>query len=171
MIRLKPILPDLIQPNLKLIFCGTAPSHRSAEENAYYAHPGNRFWQVLHDIRLTPHQLIPKNYELLLEYGIGLTDLVKYAKGGDAELRSGDYDIQGVQSKIEKYQPLIVAFTSKQAGKTYLGRPVDYGRQKEKIGQTILFVLPSTSGRGRGYWSINPWEELRQLVFDLDRSF
>ena len=165
------ILPDLIRPNLKLVLCGTAAGHRSAEEKAYYAHPNNLFWQVLHDTRLTPIRLVPRGFKQLLDYGIGLTDLVKYAKGGDAELSSGDYDIVGFQAKIKKYQPLITAFTSKQAGKTYLGRQVDYGLQEEKIGQTILFVLPSTSGSGRGYWKIEPWEELRNLVLKLDRSY
>lgn len=170
MIRQEPILPDLLQPNLKLVFCGTAPSHRSAEKKAYYAYPGNRFWQTLHEIGLTPSQLAPKDFEKLLDYRIGLTDLVKYAKGGDSELRSGDYDIQGFRAKIEQNQPLIVAFTSKQAGKTFLGRPVDYGRQEEKIDQTILIVLPSTSGRGRGYWRIDPWKELSQLVQKLNQK-
>ena len=170
MVSQETILPDLLKPHLKLVFCGTAASHRSAEEKAYYAHPGNRFWQTLHDVRLTPSKLLPEEYKLLLDYGIGLTDLVKYAKGGDSELRSGDYDIQSFLLKIEQYQPLIVAFTSKQAGKTFLGRQVDYCLQEEMIGHTILFVLPSTSGRGRGYWSIKPWQQLRQLLIDLDRK-
>ena len=52
----KPILPDLLQPGLALVFCGTAAGRRSAAEGAYYAHPGNLFWRALHAVQLTPRQ-------------------------------------------------------------------------------------------------------------------
>ena len=41
------ILPDVLQPGLALVFCGTAAGKRSAAERAYYAHPGNMFWRAL----------------------------------------------------------------------------------------------------------------------------
>ncbi|HET6586644.1 MAG TPA: mismatch-specific DNA-glycosylase, partial [Oleiagrimonas sp.] len=42
----RPVLPDLLRAGLGLVFCGTAPSRRSAAEGAYYAHPGNYFWRA-----------------------------------------------------------------------------------------------------------------------------
>ncbi|MFC7609612.1 uracil-DNA glycosylase family protein [Teichococcus aestuarii] len=43
-----PVLPDLLAPGLRLVFCGSAPGLVSAARGAYYAHPGNRFWGILH---------------------------------------------------------------------------------------------------------------------------
>ncbi|KMQ85089.1 g:t u mismatch-specific dna glycosylase, partial [Lasius niger] len=81
-----PILPDVLAPSLKLVFCGTAPSRRSASEQAYYAHPGNRFWPALYQSRLTPQQLAAHEFRLLLQWGMGLTDLAKHHYGNDNEL-------------------------------------------------------------------------------------
>ena len=43
-------LPDILQPNLKVVFCGTAAGDASAKKRAYYAGPGNRFWKTLHEV-------------------------------------------------------------------------------------------------------------------------
>ena len=56
------ILPDVLQPGLKLVLCGTAPSRRSAADGAYYAHPGNYFWRALHEAGLTPRQFVPSEF-------------------------------------------------------------------------------------------------------------
>ena len=64
-----PILPDLLQPGLDLVFCGTAAGRRSAEEGAYYAHPGNLFWRTLHAVALTPRLFAPAEYPLLPALG------------------------------------------------------------------------------------------------------
>jgi TDG/mug DNA glycosylase family protein len=65
-----PILPDVLQPNLKVVFCGTAVSRRSAEVGAYYAGRGNRFWEMLHRSGLTPRKLAPHKFPAVLEFGI-----------------------------------------------------------------------------------------------------
>ena len=33
------VLPDVLAPDLHVVFCGTAPGTRSARDGAYYAHP------------------------------------------------------------------------------------------------------------------------------------
>ena len=77
------VLSDLLQHSLRLVLCGTAAGTTSAAERAYYAHPQNKFWKILHETRLTPEQLQPRQYRSLLQHGIGLTDLVKVAAGMD----------------------------------------------------------------------------------------
>jgi TDG/mug DNA glycosylase family protein len=67
------MLDDLLQPNLLVVFCGTAAGSRSATLKEYYAGRGNRFWEVLATTKLTPRQLAPSEYGLLPTYGIGLT--------------------------------------------------------------------------------------------------
>lgn len=154
------ILPDVLQPGLKLVFCGTAAGKRSAAERAYYAHPGNLFWRALFETELTPRQLVPSEFPQLPDYGIGLTDLAKRHSGNDDELPRDAFDVPALITKIEHYAPRLLAFTSKNAARAALGHVVDYGLQHESIGGTKLFVLPSPSGQARGHWDLAPWRVL-----------
>ncbi len=154
------ILPDLLAPNLKIIFCGTAPGTQSARAKAYYAGRGNRFWKTLYEIGLTPRQLMPQEYPELLLYGLGLTDLSKTSFGQDETLSFSNEDRESLKAKIERYQPQILAFTSKNAGQQFLKRPVCFGLQDAPIGKTKVFVLPSTSGLAIRYWNIQHWKKL-----------
>ena len=155
-----PILPDLLQPGLRLVFCGTAASRRSAVEGAYYAHPGNLFWRALHAVQLTPRQFAPAEFPLLPTLGIGLTDLAKHHRGNDDELPREAFDVLALRAKIERHAPRLLAFTSKAAARVVLGHSVGYGWQREHIHETQLYVLPSPSGQARGHWDIRPWQEL-----------
>ena len=164
-----PLLPDLLQPGLALVICGTAAGHRSAEMRAYYAHRSNRFWRILAETMLTPRQLAPGEYPLLPSFGIGLTDLAKYYSGADSGLSDGDLDVAGFRAKVEAVSPRILALNGKTAATLVVGsrRPIDYGRQSVCFGQTIVFVLPSTSGRAGGYWDAEPWYDCARLVQEL----
>ncbi len=155
-----PVLPDLLQPGLELVFCGTAPSRRSAAERAYYAHPGNFFWRALAEAGFTPRRLAPAEYPLLPDYGIGLTDLAKHHSGNDADLPAGAFDTAALVARIETFRPRFLAFTSKNAARTALGHAVAYGMQTETIGHSAVCVLPSPSGQARRFWDIEPWREL-----------
>ena len=66
-----PILPDVLGPGLRIVFCGYAPGTASARAGAYYAGPGNRFWTTLHQVDLTPVLLRPAEFARLPEFGIG----------------------------------------------------------------------------------------------------
>ena len=157
------VLPDVLQPGLTLVFCGTAAGKRSAAERAYYAHPGNLFWRALFETGLTPRQLAPAEFPLLPGYGIGLTDLAKRHSGNDDELPRDAFDVPALTAKIERHQPQLLAFTSKNAARAALGHVTAYGLQDETIGATRLFVLPSPSGQARGHWTAAPWLALGQL--------
>ena len=163
--RKQPILPDVLQPRLKLVFCGTAPSRRSAAAGAYYAHPGNHFWRALHEAGLTPRLYAPSEFRLLAELGIGLTDLAKCHSGNDSELPDDAFDVPALLARIKRYAPRVLAFTSKNAAHAVLQRRIfAYGPQFEYIGTTAVHVLPSPSGQARGYWDISPWKALAQAL-------
>ena len=81
-----PILPDVLAPGLRVVFCGYAPGTASARAGAYYAGPGNRFWLTLHEVGLTPLLLLPAEFARLPEFGLGLTDASKTASGSDREV-------------------------------------------------------------------------------------
>ena len=162
------VLPDLLEPGLKLVFCGTAPGYQSAQREAYYAGTGNLFYPTLAKCGFSPAQLEPKEYPALLTYGIGLTDLVKTAFGMDSDLEDEDYDTAAFKKKILKYQPRFVCFNGKQAAHVYFNlkstRELSYGIQRATIGKTTLFVAPSTSRRAAVYWDEQYWRQLKGLV-------
>lgn len=160
------LVPDLLAANLRLVFCGTAPSKASAAAKAYYAKPGNKFWPTLHQVGITPRRFSPQEYPALLDLSIGLTDLCKVHSGVDAELPDGAFDLDTFRRKLARYQPAMVAFTSKNAGQSALGRPVDYGLQEDVWGGTRLFVLPSPSGLATRFFDVEVWRELARDLQD-----
>jgi TDG/mug DNA glycosylase family protein len=161
------ILPDVLRPGLRLVFCGTAAGKRSAAERAYYAHPGNMFWRALFEAGLTPRQLAPAEFLKLADFGIGLTDLAKRHAGNDSELPQDAFDVPALIAKIERHAPRMLAFTSKHAARAVLDRAVNYGLQDKTIAGTQLFVLPSPSGQARGHWNLQPWQALGECVRKL----
>jgi len=159
------MLPDLLKPNLKIVFCGTAAGDVSASRQEYYAGPGNKFYPILFKTGLTERHLEPSEYESLLNYDIGLTDVVKIQSGNDDVLKKESFDVKGFIDKMVKYKPDIVAFNGKKSASYILGyngrtSKVEYGDQNATIGSTELFVLPSTSGAASGYWEEKYWFEL-----------
>lgn len=154
------VLPDVLGPGMRVVFCGTAPGATSARARAYYAGPGNRFWLTLHEVGLTPDLLAPAEFARLPEFGIGLTDISKTASGSDAEVGSRGFDRKRLAAAIAGAAPGHLAFNGKNAARAALGRAVVYGVQTETIGGASVWVLPSTSGAARGFWDIGPWRDL-----------
>jgi TDG/mug DNA glycosylase family protein len=160
------VLPDVLTPGLKVVFCGMAAGLKSAEAGAYFAGPGNSFWTTLHKIGLTDRELVPREYTQVTRYGIGLTDLVKWQAGMDKNIKVISEDVDGLRRRIQQYAPEVLAFNGKKAAKMFFGRRrVEYGRQPETIGSTLIFVLPSTSAAARRYWDVRYWQELERAVF------
>jgi TDG/mug DNA glycosylase family protein len=158
---MKHVLEDLLRPNLRVVICGTAAGTRSARMGAYYAGPGNKFWRTIHAIGLTPRLVDPEDWRSLDALGIGFTDMAKHHFGMDKDLPAGCFDAGRLRAAIEEIQPGALAFNGKAAAQAFLGtKPIDYGRQVERIGKTAIWVLPSTSGAASGAWSVGPWQEL-----------
>lgn len=165
----KYVLPDLLAHGLRLVICGSAAGSASARAKAYYAGPGNRFWQVLFDIGLTPRRLDPGDFRLLLDHGIGLTDMAKTVSGPDSSLpRTADAPDR-LRATIRRYRPQVLAFNGKRAAAAFQGTTtdrIDYGRQDAGLGPTAIHVLPSTSAAARRYWDPLPWQMLANAVRD-----
>jgi TDG/mug DNA glycosylase family protein len=168
------LVPDVLAPGLDLVFCGTAPSPISYRERAYYANPGNQFWRTLHVVGLLPEPFEPKRYPEVLRHGIGLTDLNKTEYGSDHELSPAAMDARLLRTKLRRYRPAAVAFTSKHAGSLFFdAKALAYGRQPDAVvatlGDAVLrgiayFVLASPSGRARSWWTIEPWRDAATFV-------
>ena len=169
------ILPDILEPGLTTVFCGSAASSASARLGAYYAGPGNRFWQALYEAGLTPSLLTPAEFRRLPEYDIGITDLAKHESGIDIALSSNAYDAGALLTKIETFKPRHLAFSGKRPAGIFLREALGfglngYGEQAATIGETRIFVLPSPSGAARRWWSIEPWIRLGETHRAVSRQ-
>lgn len=154
----------MLKSELDIIFCGSRPGDKSAKEKAYYAHPGNKFWPILHEIGLLPRRFAPTEFALVHDYGIGLTDLGKDSHGQDKGWKATEEDVQRLRAQVLEWQPKVLAFTSKTSAQYFLGKKIEYGRQPDKIGQTVIFALPSTSGANSARWDKTYWHELGRYI-------
>lgn len=162
-----PILPDLLRPGLDLVFCGTAAGTVSAARGAYYAHPQNKFWRVLHETGLTSRRLAPEEFPALWEYGIGLTDIAKHAFGMDRELPRGALGADAVaalKARIAETRPGILAFTSLTGGRRVMGAKAAFGPQAQRLGETEVWIMPSPSPTAHWNWDAALWRKLAKRV-------
>jgi double-stranded uracil-DNA glycosylase len=142
-------IPDVIAPGLAVLFCGINPGLYSAATGHHFARPGNRFWPALHDAGFTDRRLHPSEQALLLEWGLGVTNLVDRATARAdeltaAELRAGGRALGG---KARRFRPEWVAVVGVTAYRTAFGRPqARTGEQPDRLGGARVWVLPNPSG-------------------------
>jgi TDG/mug DNA glycosylase family protein len=143
-------LPDYLQPGLRLVFVGFNPSERAAAVGHYYAGRGNLFWPILYESGILPEPLTYVEDERVLQFGIGLTDLVKRPTRSSADLslteaRAGALVLQ---QKLLACAPDMVCFNGKGVYAWYSRQTtVPLGLQPDRIGCSGVFVVPSTSAR------------------------
>ena len=142
-------LPDVIAPDLDVLFCGINPSLMSAARGHHFARPGNRFWPALHLAGLTPRRLTPDEDGLLPGFGLGVTNVVARptrtaAELTTAELREGADELADL---VARYRPRVVAVLGITAWRLAFHRPkAALGRQPVRIGGAETWVAPNPSG-------------------------
>jgi TDG/mug DNA glycosylase family protein len=143
------ILPDYLRPGLDVVFVGFNPGDRSAQIGHYYAGRGNQFWNFLWQSGLTPERLQPEEDDRVVEFGLGLTDVVKRWSPSASSLRTADYrrGARLLMLKLQKTSPKVVAFNGKMAYEKFSGHKAPLGLQSRKLAGARVFVLPCTSGR------------------------
>jgi TDG/mug DNA glycosylase family protein len=158
------VLPDVLGPGLRVVFCGSAAGTVSARRGAYYAGPGNKFWATLFEVGLTPRRLEPCEFASALDHGIGLTDLCKDRCGSDATIGRDAFDVVGLGSRLAAAAPGVVAFNGVRAAREALGEIDGYGRQSRRVAGAPTWVLPSTSGAANRWWDFAVWRDLAAVV-------
>ena len=142
-------LPDVIAPDLDILFVGINPSLMSAARGHHFARPGNRFWPALHLAGLTPRRLIPDEDRELLEYGIGVTNIVARPTRAAAELSVSELraGAAALGDLVAEYRPRVVAVLGITAWRAAFDRPkAIIGRQPERVGGAETWVAPNPSG-------------------------
>lgn len=142
-------IQDVIAPNLKILFCGINPGLYSAAVGHNFARPGNRFWPTMFKAGFTGRLLSPYEERKLLEYGYGITNIVKRATASADELSKEEL-IEGakkLKSRVRRYAPEYLAVVGLTAYRTAFKSPkAIIGLQEEKIANTRIWVLPNPSG-------------------------
>jgi len=144
-----PDLPDYLRRGLRLVFVGFNPGERSARVGHYYAGRGNQFWNFLFESGLTPVHLKPEDDHRILEFGIGLTDIVKRWSNSISGLSKEDvcHGVPALKSKLLDASPAAIAFNGKAAFEWFQRSKAELGAQHSLFGSSRIYVLPSTSGR------------------------
>src|SRR5438309_9099474 len=110
-------VPDVLAPDLRVVFCGINPGRVSAAAGAHFANPRNDFWRLLHDAGFTPRVLEPTEQRLLLDYGCGVTNAAYRTTPGSGDLRRADFD--GSAERLARIagelRPRVIAFVGKEA--------------------------------------------------------
>jgi double-stranded uracil-DNA glycosylase len=161
---------DLIDYDLKVLFCGINPGIWSGATGFHFAKPGNRFWKVLHLAGFTDRQLHPSEEYELLERGYGITSFCKRTTARADELTAEEF-IEGgklLVKKLEKYKPRTLAVLGITAFRTAFRQPkAKLGLQDEKIAGARVWLLPNPSGLNAHYQANDLaalFRELREAV-------
>lgn len=147
-------VPDIIAHGLKILFCGINPGLYSGAVGHHFARPGNRFWPALHQAGFTDEQLSPYEERELLKLGYGITNFVERATATADKLSTQEI-IEGgarLEVRVKRYRPRYVAVLGITAYRTAFKRPkAIIGKQNERIGDSLIWVLPNPSGLNAHY--------------------
>jgi double-stranded uracil-DNA glycosylase len=165
----KSAVPDVLAPGLDVVFCGINPGLHSDAKAAHFANPRNGFWRLLHAAGFTPRLVAPSEQFDVLAFRIGITNAAYRTTRGSSDLRKGDF--AGSADRLARLalelDPRAIAFVGKEAYRGPFGGRPEHGLQERRLGETLLFVLPSTSPAN----AAAPWDErlrwfraLRELV-------
>jgi TDG/mug DNA glycosylase family protein len=140
-------VPDVLGPDLDVVFCGINPGRVSDAAKAHFANPRNDFWRLLHQAGFTPRQLEPGEQFELPRYGVGATNAAYRTTPGSSDLRRADFlgSAERLETLARELRPRFIGFVGKEAYRGTFGERADLGLQGRRLADTSLFVLPSTS--------------------------
>src|SRR5215472_6379278 len=158
-------VPDVLAPGLRVVFVGINPGRVSGAAGAHFANPRNDFWRLLHASGFTSHLYEPEEQFALLEEGIGVTNAAYRTTPGSGDLRRADFagSAERLEGIARELRPRWRAFVGKEAYRGAFGTRPELGLQERTLGDTRLFVLPSTSPANAAV----PWDVRRRWFEEL----
>ena len=157
---------DVIATDLRVLFSGINPGLYTAAVGHHFARPGNRFWPALYAAGFTERVLSPFDERELLKSGYGITNVVMRATASADSLTREEIVAGGekLRAKVLRYRPRVLAVLGLGAYRTAFNQPkATVGRQEERLGATVLWVLPNPSGLNANYQA----PELARLFREL----
>ncbi|HUW24777.1 MAG TPA: G/U mismatch-specific DNA glycosylase [Patescibacteria group bacterium] len=160
------VVPDIIAPNLKVLFCGVNPGLYSGATGHHFAYPGNRFWKALYQAGFTARLFSPFEESKLLTFGYGIVNLVARATASEAALTKKELVAGGktLVQKVRRFKPESVAILGIGAYQMAFFTPkAKVGPQEKLINHTRIWVLPNPSGLNANYLLPDLVEEMKKL--------
>ena len=148
-------VPDLVGPNLRLLFVGINPGLWTAATQTHFAHPGNRFYPALLEAGIIERPIdrgvgmSEADRTYMIGRGVGITNVVHRATARASELTASELRTGGEQlrSFVRTQAPAVVAVAGITAYRTAFARPrATMGEQPEPFEGSRLFVVPNPSG-------------------------
>ncbi len=145
--KLLSAVPDVLGPNLRVVFVGINPGRFSDAAHAHFANPRNDFWRLLHAAGFTSRLYDPHEQFALLDEGIGVTNAAGRTTPGSGDLRRADFagSAERLEVLARQLRPRWLAFVGKEAYRGTFNERPELGLQERTLAETRLFVLPSTS--------------------------
>ncbi len=153
-------VPDLVEPDCRLLFVGINPGLWTAAVGAHFARRGNRFYPALLRAGIIEHAIDPSagmaaaDRDHLVERGVGITNLVHRATARadeltKPELRAGLIELEATVARVAPRVVAVLgisAYRSVAYRSAFEGPAGGVGRQPEAFAGAQLWVLPNPSG-------------------------
>ena len=157
-----------------MLFVGINPGVRSAVTGHHFAGFSNRFWKLLYESRLVPEQIGYQDDGRLPEWGFGITNIVPRATPGIDTLKPEEFVAGRVRlrRKVLRLEPQVVVAVGVTVFRALFPErrgAVAPGLQPERIGESVVFVLPNPSGRNANFTYAEMLEAYRSLARYLNR--
>jgi TDG/mug DNA glycosylase family protein len=140
---------------MRVLFVGINPGIRSAQTGHHFAGYSNRFWKLLFESKLVPEPIDWRSDDRLPEWGFGITNLVPRETPGIDTLTRQEClaGVDILRRKVRRFKPEIVAFVGVSLYRWIFPTTgqVKLGRQRERLEEAEVFVLPNPSGRNANF--------------------
>lgn len=148
-------VPDLVGPDVRLLFVGINPGLWTAATQTHFCHPSNRFYPAIRKSGLigldldTDRGMTNVQRAEFLARGMGITNLVSRATARASEIAAGELRQGGdlLVATVATLRPAVVAIAGVTAYRTAFGQPdASMGRQEPDISGAQIWVIPNPSG-------------------------
>lgn len=159
-------IPDVIGPDLRVLFCGINPGLWSAAVGKHFARPGNRFWPAMYASGFTPRLFSPYEQDELPDLGLGISNVAARATARADELTPDEFRDGGqiLAAKVARYRPKWVAILGIGAYRAAFDRRrATTGPQPETLSGSRIWVLPNPSGLNAHWTAATLAQEFARL--------
>ena len=148
-------VPDLVGPDLRLLFVGINPGLWTAATQTHFASPSNRFYPALYAAGILSEPMSASDgmtdadRDLLRSRGIGITNIVRRATARASELTDDELRAGGLElvETVRRTRPRVLAIAGITAYRVAFGqRKAVLGRQPEPLEGAEVWVVPNPSG-------------------------
>ncbi|KAJ1828169.1 hypothetical protein LPJ73_008619, partial [Coemansia sp. RSA 2703] len=128
-------IPELLRPNLNIMFVGINPGVISGQKQLHFGNPSNFFWKGLFESGLIPEMIQPESGDRLFnEWNMSIVNLVQRTTPSSSDLSIGEMRdaVPELRRKINDNRPKIICFVGIGIYRVFAGQSkVELGLQQD----------------------------------------